>query len=871
MTSNSSEEPLNEVVNQSSDSASSTDTLENIHDISGKENQGAQEEAVLEDKLPHKVEDQEDSVIEPVTTDQIPPKSEGSVHSEKEKGEECESDSKDEHEGNSVENKREEIIMEDLPTENVDVSGPGLDTEKALEGSENSSHPAEHSDEPYSAPGDEEESFRFKDNAESGNPVEVSQSPVAEQFITTAQESLKSEEDRLSQQITDFDAATVVSPSATKREGAVSSTPPVLPPRDHSSVKPELPPRNDEVDDISRDTKKQIHAVPPPLSEEMKSETFRKNVALSQAADAPPPPPPRSRHERSESADYDLIISRFQENTQDYLSKDETAKENLEEGARILKSSYTTFLEGLGEGKPKHGEQQEWKEESKIDDESVEQVQEEEEEVTELTKVDWPFWTRVVNDYPNVAKNESEKLEEEISAGIPPQVRGIIWQLISNSKSKEIEEMYKLLLEQESPHERAIKRDLLRTKFIPSDKVDSLFNVIKSYSLCDPEVGYTQGMAFITTPLLLNVQEESEAFGLLLKLMKNYNLRDLFLPDMPGLHLKLYQFDRMLEESSPRLYNHLLRQGIRSSMYATQWFLTFFAYKFPLGFVLRIFDIVFTEGIESILKFAVVLMLKNEEALVKLQFDSLLDYLKDELFVYYLKETVKKREELVPTNTSNSSFSFLHKVSSNSNQKPQTVDIKDEDYDIDLFVRDAMTEVKIMPISLKRYTAEYEEIHQLEFQKEAQYESMRIKNKQLHREVRKLEHDFTLLNREHITIANELIENRLSIETLQDENNDLKLEIQDLKSQLAEEIRKQSLPNPDAELPTDLRADLEKTMARNLEVMNENQELQDKISALEKEIEILKGNKSSGQRSPPSNHSKASPLGNWGGLKKVWK
>lgn len=158
MASNSSEEPLNEVVNQSSDSASSTDTLKNKHDISGKENQVAQEEAVLEDKLLHKVEDQEDIIIEPVTTDQIPPKSEGSVHSEKEKSEECESDRKDEHEGNSVENKREEIIMEDLPTENVDVSGPGLDTEKALEGSENSSHPAEHSDEPYSAPGDEEES-----------------------------------------------------------------------------------------------------------------------------------------------------------------------------------------------------------------------------------------------------------------------------------------------------------------------------------------------------------------------------------------------------------------------------------------------------------------------------------------------------------------------------------------------------------------------------------------------------------------------------------------------------------------------------------------------------------------------------------------
>ena len=138
------------------------------------------------------------------------------------------------------------------------------------------------------------------------------------------------------------------------------------------------------------------------------------------------------------------------------------------------------------------------------------------------------------------------------------------------------------------------------------------FNVIKAYSLYDPDVGYTQGMIFIAAPLIMNMSE-SECFCLLVLLMKEYQLRDLFCPGMKGLHLLLYEFDCLLAKYSPVLYNHLVKQGIKSSMYASQWFLTFFAYKFPLNIVLRIYDSIITQGMESILKFAVNLMIQNEE------------------------------------------------------------------------------------------------------------------------------------------------------------------------------------------------------------------------------------------------------------------
>ena len=112
----------------------------------------------------------------------------------------------------------------------------------------------------------------------------------------------------------------------------------------------------------------------------------------------------------------------------------------------------------------------------------------------------------------------------------------------------------------------------------------------------DPEVGYCQGLPFVVAVLLLNVRAipgmpfdpslsfefqmpDEEAFCLLVRLMATYGLRGHFLPEMPGLQLRLFQFDRLVEELLPVLHIHFLRQGVKSSMFCSQWFLTMFSYR----------------------------------------------------------------------------------------------------------------------------------------------------------------------------------------------------------------------------------------------------------------------------------------------------
>ena len=128
---------------------------------------------------------------------------------------------------------------------------------------------------------------------------------------------------------------------------------------------------------------------------------------------------------------------------------------------------------------------------------------------------------------------------------------------------------------------------------------------------------------------------DEEAFCVLVKLMKQYNLRSHFLPGMDGLQLRLFQFDRLVEEMLPRVHSHLLAQGINSSMYASQWFMTLFAYKFPLSLVFRIYDTIFTEGIEAIFRFSIALLKKNEKRIIELDFEPLLEFLKSGLFESY--------------------------------------------------------------------------------------------------------------------------------------------------------------------------------------------------------------------------------------------
>lgn len=511
-------------------------------------------------------------------------------------------------------------------------------------------------------------------------------------------------------------------------------------------------------------------------------------------------------------------------------------------------------------------------------------------------QVDWDLWQSVVYEGPAaVARTNPEELNKAIVTGIPNVIRGVVWQVLAQSKSEDLERVYRELLARGSEKnkdrnsnatsvsissngnlsserdavassassiqsevsgasgkkasppssepseaalkaqalaaaerkrkekedaaslqklERAIKRDIgARTSFskyaAAAGLQDGLFGVCKAYALFDEAVGYAQGMNFLIMPLLFNMSED-EAFGILVRLMNQYKLRDLFIQDMPGLHMHLYQFERLLEDFEPALYCHLHRRGISPHLYATQWFLTLFAYRFPLQLVLRIYDLIFSEGLSAILKFGIVLMQKNSSALLKMtDMGQLTNFLRDKLFDVYIDQS--------PSAGSILENGFFGSSSSSADK---------EVYRADQLVQDAC-EVKITPEMLKAYTTEWEEKTKTEKEKEKELEYLKNTNLSQAIKIRKLEERLEASDREQATVTTDLVHTKIENEELKDQNESLTGQVKELRHVIEQQP---------AELEGAWKLEREDLMKRNEKVHEENRKLEKELQELEEEL-----------------------------------
>lgn len=280
---------------------------------------------------------------------------------------------------------------------------------------------------------------------------------------------------------------------------------------------------------------------------------------------------------------------------------------------------------------------------------------------------------------------------------------------------------------------------------------------------------------------------EEEAFCVLVQLMQRYDLRGHFAPQLDLLHQRLYQFDGVLNDHLPHIHRHFESQGIRSSMYASQWFMTLFAYKFPLDFVFRIYDILLAEGIEAIYSFGLALIQKNQSTILSLEFDALVNYLKNDMLEVYNNDAAE-------------------------------------------LIRDAYL-IKISPKRFNRLAKEYRvEAARANSEAEA-IETLKKQNKGLSETVKNLENSMTELNREHAQIANELIESKMDVARINDENDALRQQSQDLKRAL------ETLPG---EIEARVKEEMEILVTKNAALVQRNSALEDQMAYMENMVAEMK-------------------------------
>ncbi|KAH8689415.1 putative GTPase activating protein [Talaromyces proteolyticus] len=232
------------------------------------------------------------------------------------------------------------------------------------------------------------------------------------------------------------------------------------------------------------------------------------------------------------------------------------------------------------------------------------------------------FWAALVADYPSTAQRLPTLTSNKIRSGVPAPLRGVVWPSIAGARDTHLYEEFGRLCGESSPYEGLIGKDIGRS--FPNVEMfrdpngegqQMLARVLKCFSLYDSKIGYCQGLGFVVGPLLMHMTD-AESFCVLIRLMEHYDLRSCFLPDLSGLHIRIYQFQNLLSRHLPTLFAHLEALNVEP-VYVSQWFLSFFAVTCPLPMLLRIYDVLLLEGAsETLMRVALSLMQRNEKKLL---------------------------------------------------------------------------------------------------------------------------------------------------------------------------------------------------------------------------------------------------------------
>ncbi|KNE62067.1 hypothetical protein AMAG_07321 [Allomyces macrogynus ATCC 38327] len=194
-----------------------------------------------------------------------------------------------------------------------------------------------------------------------------------------------------------------------------------------------------------------------------------------------------------------------------------------------------------------------------------------------------------------------KKIVEMCPNGVPNEIRPVVWQKVLDvDKYRKPGLFEELVARPPLPIYDQIEKDIGRTyphhvmfKDPSSSGQAQLASVLKAYAQYNPQVGYTQGMNFITGLLLLHMPPE-EAFFTLVALMASHRFphHD---ASLQSLHVSIQVFDDLVAHHLPKLYARLTEQHVSAVTYLPRWWMSGWDIC-PWGCRVRVWDCVVTEG-----------------------------------------------------------------------------------------------------------------------------------------------------------------------------------------------------------------------------------------------------------------------------------
>ena len=181
-----------------------------------------------------------------------------------------------------------------------------------------------------------------------------------------------------------------------------------------------------------------------------------------------------------------------------------------------------------------------------------------------------------------------------------------------------------------------INLDVLRT-FFDNDQDENrnkIRNILTAIAYKYPEVGYCQGMNYISQFLLMLIEDEKKAFDIFSAIINKTDYSKLIINDFELMKKYFYVFERLTCIFLPELYTTFKRNNVNANYYISPWFITLYTHSFSgnhTKILLYILDLFVLDGWLAIIRIGLMLLKFYEKDLINMEFEELLNFLINQL------------------------------------------------------------------------------------------------------------------------------------------------------------------------------------------------------------------------------------------------
>ncbi|XP_028398190.1 TBC1 domain family member 25-like isoform X2 [Dendronephthya gigantea] len=129
---------------------------------------------------------------------------------------------------------------------------------------------------------------------------------------------------------------------------------------------------------------------------------------------------------------------------------------------------------------------------------------------------------------------------------------------------------------------------------VPDDHhhLTSLFNILVTYAVLNPDVSYAQGMSDLAAPLLVVMDDEAITFTCFTALMSR--CRKHFLPDGKAMSLKFDHLTLLVQKFDPELYKYLMKVEADDMFFCYRWLVLDLKREFQFDDSLQIMEVIWS-------------------------------------------------------------------------------------------------------------------------------------------------------------------------------------------------------------------------------------------------------------------------------------